>query len=444
MRILRNRLIGTITMKRRLILDLQIQPLPTYWQRLANNDMTGGPLFVVTTRFLLTLLLFWPPARGAAQTDRSSLGTELPLSDFRPESQLRVPKTNVQQARFWAVDVHTHFLFRQRHNRQALADFVELMDRNRIAICCSMDGKLGPDLQQHRQFLWAEHEDRFLIFAHLDWQGDGKADAPANWACNRPGFALRTAERLRQAHAEGVAGLKIFKGLGLEYRDADGRLLRVDDPRWDPIWKTCGELGIPVLMHTADPAAFFLPIDATNERWEELSRRPEWSFYNHAQDDDYPDRDALLAARNRVVARHPKTNFIGAHLAESGEDLQRLGQWLDRYPNLYVDFASRINELGRQPYTSRDFLIDHADRVLFGTDGPWPEIRIRYYWRFLETRDQYFPYSEKDFPPQGFWQIYGVYLPDDVLSKIYFENAARIIPGVASRLRNLGVTPLAD
>jgi predicted TIM-barrel fold metal-dependent hydrolase len=232
---------------------------------------------------------------------------------------------------------------------------------------------------------------------------------------------------LEAAHANGACGLKIFKRLGLSYKNPNGSLIAIDDPRWDPIWAACGELKIPVIIHTADPAAFFLPIDRFNERWEELSRHPDWSFYGP----QFPPRIELLAARNRVIARHPKTTFIGAHMANNPEDLIIVSEWLDAYPNLYVEFASRISELGRQPYTSREFFLKHADRVLFGTDGPWPEERIRLYWRFLETFDENFPYSEKPFPPQGLWSIHGIGLPDDVLKKVYHENARRIIPGLS-------------
>lgn len=362
-------------------------------------------------------------------------GRELLLRNFRPKTLLKGNATPHATAEVWAVDAHTHFLFRDRHNRAALEDFVRLMDRQQIAVCCSLDGRLGDGLAEHRQFLWRDHRDRFVIFAHLDWVGNGDPDQPATWACHRPGFAERVAEQLAAESAKGLGGLKCFKRFGLEYRNPDGSLVKIDDPRWDPIWRACGELGLPVLIHTADPLAFFQPIDRTNERWEELSRHPDWSFYNDQPGEDYPSYEALLAARNRVIERHPKTNFIAAHLGSSGHDLQAVASWLEAYPNLYVDPASRINELGRQPYSARAFLIEYADRVVFGTDGPWPEARLRYYWRFFQTRDEAFPYSEKEFPPQGFWQIYGVDLPLEVLQKIYSGNAARIIPGVAERLR---------
>lgn len=354
----------------------------------------------------------------------------LPLGEFRPRSQLVVPEHPRKHAAFPVVDVHTHFFHRMRHNAQALDDFVAMMDRNHIAVCVSLDGKLGSQLEDHMDFLWSKYRDRFVIFANVDWRGDGASDDPATWACHQPRFAEQTAEALRAAAARGVSGLKIFKQFGLELKNPDGSLIKIDDRRWDPIWKACGEIGIPVIIHTADPVAFFEPIDATNERYEELSRHPDWSYYGG----QYPERQSLLDARNRVIERHPNTQFIGAHIANYSENLSVVDAWLQKYPNLWIEPASRISELGRQPFTARDFLIRHADRLLFGTDGPWPEQRLRYYWRFFETRDEYFPYSEVEPPPQGLWNIYGVDLPEGVLKKLYHANASALIPGVAERV----------
>ncbi len=357
-------------------------------------------------------------------------GRNLLLENFRPKPLLHVPEHPLTQAKFPVVDVHTHFRHKFRGSAEALDEWVKLMDRNRLAMCVSLDGESGDAFDEHAKLLWTNYRDRFVIFANIDWQGAGKADEPATWDCNRPDFARRVATELARLKERGASGLKIFKQFGLEYKNADGSLIRIDDERFNPIWQACGELKLPVLIHVADPAAFFLPIDETNERWEELHRHLEWSFYGP----QFPKREDLLGALLRVVKAHPATTFISAHVASNAEDLATVGQWLEECPNLYIEIASRIAELGRQPVTARRFLTKYQDRVLFGTDGPWPEDRVRLYWRFLETEDENFPYSERPFPPQGFWNIYGINLPDEVLRKVYSGNAARIIPGVAERL----------
>ncbi|MDX1945929.1 MAG: amidohydrolase family protein [Pirellulaceae bacterium] len=360
-------------------------------------------------------------------------GRKLLLENFRPQPMLRVPRHELARAKFPVVDVHTHFRVKFRGGGEQLEEWVRLMDRNQVAVCVSLDGQWDDALDEHASFLWAKHQDRFAIFANIDWQGRGRADDPGSWDCQRPDFARRVAQQLAAAKERGACGLKIFKQFGLEYRNPDGSPIQIDDPRWDGIWRACGELGLPVLIHVADPAAFFLPIDERNERWEELHRRPDWSYHGP----QFPQREAVLADFLRVVERHPKTTFIGAHVAGNAEDLATVGEWLEKHPNLHVEIASRIAELGRQPYTARRFVIMYQDRILFGTDGPWPEERLRLYWRFLETEDENFPYSEKDFPPQGLWNIYGLHLPDDVLRKLYSENAARLLPSVAAKLARL-------
>lgn len=355
----------------------------------------------------------------------------LALDKFRPQSMLVVESTDITTASFPVVDVHSHFHYRFRQSKEQLDQFVRLMNRNNLAVCVSLDGRLGEQWEDHSEYLWEEHKQRFVIFVSLDWRGDGDLDDISTWDCHRPDFARRMAQQLAFAKAKGACGLKVFKQMGLDYKNPDGSLMKINDPRWDPIWEACGKLGLPVIIHTADPAAFFEPVDERNERWEELHRRPEWGFYG----EKFPSRQKLLEARNQVIGKHPNTIFIGAHMANNPENLAEVDEWLTRYPNLYVEFASRIGELGRQPYTARKFFIKRANRILFGTDGPWPETRVRLYWRFLETYDEYFPYSEKPFPPQGFWNIYGIGLPDEVLRKIYFENASRVIPGVKERLK---------
>jgi predicted TIM-barrel fold metal-dependent hydrolase len=419
--------------------------------RICFRTVTGRGAGPTPTGQLLALLLVatcslriatWPAQSSAAPPSEASStakgdsaasapSADLPLAEFRPEPQLRVKHTQLGHAKFPVVDCHSHFRIRLRHDPDALDAFVGLMDRNRIAVSVSLDGGLGTALDEHIAYLWTKYRQRFVIFANIDWQGSGQADKPETWDCHREDFAHRVVLQLEEAKRKGVSGLKIFKSLGLEIRNPDGSLVRIDDPRWYPIWEACGRLGLPVIMHTADPSAFFEPITPKNERYEELSRHPDWHF----PPDRYPSRAQLHEARNKIIADHPATTFIAAHMGNDAEDLEQTAAWLEKYPNMVVEFASRISELGRQPYTARDFLIKYQDRVLFGTDGPWPELRYSRYWRFLETRDEYFPYSEKEFPPQGFWQIYGVALPDEVLHKIYHRNAARIIPGVSERIR---------
>lgn len=358
----------------------------------------------------------------------SGLGTAGPEA---VRSQLKVLSTPVLRASFPVVDVHTHFFVKGKHNADLLRDYVSMMDRNQIAVCVSLDGTLLKRLEEHCDFLWTEYRDRFVVFANLDFQGEGREDRPETWRCNQSEFVRNSVEALRVAHDRGlISGIKFFKDFGLRYRNADGSLIAIDDPRWDPLWAVCGELGLPVIMHTADPGAFFEPIAPTNERFFELQVHPDWSFAAPG----FPTRAQLHEARNRVIERHPKTTFIAAHFGNDAEDLLELGGWLDRYPNMVIEFASRINELGRQPYTARRFFERYQDRILFGTDGPWPESRLRIYWRFLETLDEYFDYSEKHPPPQGHWRIYGIGLEPPILEKIYFSNAARIIPHVQEKV----------
>lgn len=346
------------------------------------------------------------------------------ISQYAPLPKLRVNQTLLGQAKFPVIDVHTHLGFRLQRDPQALAKYVDLMNRQNIAISVSLDARLGNEAV-HLKFL-RPHAGRVVAFAHIDFVGDGDRDQPATWACNQPGFVRLTCEQLKTAASNGICGLKFFKTFGLNIKRTDGTLHQIDDPMWFPIWETCGQLGLPIIMHTADPMAFFDPINPQNERFEELLRHPDWSFYG----DQFPSRESLLESRNRVIEKFPGTKFIGAHVANSSEDLTAVGQWLDRYPNLWVEIASRIGELGRQPFTTKTFIEKYQDRILFGTDGPWPEARLGYYWRFLETHDEYFPYSEKQPPPQGLWNIYGVDLSDAILEKVYFRNALEVIPGL--------------
>lgn len=349
------------------------------------------------------------------------------IADFDPASMLQVKQTPLTSAAHGVIDIHGHFGMRLKGNSESLQQYVDIMDRHNIRLSVSLDARLG-DEERHLDFL-QPFSDRFLVFCHIDFIGAGNSDDPATHACNGPDFVRKVCLQLASARKKGIVGLKFFKSFGLRYRNTDGSLIRIDDPRFDPIWKTCADLNMPVLIHTGDPAAFFEPINEKNERYEELLRHPDWSF--HGQ--DFPERNELLDARNNVIRKHPQTIFIGAHLGGNPEDLAAVADWLQRLPNFYVEFSSRIAELGRQPFTAREFFLQYQDRILFGTDGPWPEERLTYYWRFLETHDEYFRYSEKRPPPQGLWRIYGLKLPDDVLKKVYFENAVKLLPAAKAK-----------
>jgi predicted TIM-barrel fold metal-dependent hydrolase len=226
-----------------------------------------------------------------------------------------------------------------------------------------------------------------------------------------------------------------LKTLGLYLREqiTTGPLVAIDDRRFDPMWEACAANSMPVAMHIADPEAFFLPIDRYNERFEELDNHPSWSFYGR----DFPPNKALLEARDRVLARHPKTTFVTLHVGNNAENLGYVGECLDRYPNMFVETAARIGELGRQPRTSRRFIDRYQDRVLFGTDAVphgtetpqqiFGEALYEIYFRFLETEDEYFDYAPAPVPPQGRWRIYGLGLPEPILRKVYHDNAARLL-----------------
>jgi predicted TIM-barrel fold metal-dependent hydrolase len=343
--------------------------------------------------------------------------TELYLSDYRPRSQLAVKTTEVKRPRFPVIDAHNHLgqLFGGGWDERPLAELLDRLDRAGVERYVDLDGGWGEEmLHQHLDHFKAAAPERFQIFGGVDWSA---------WADHGSHFGDWAAERLRTQAAAGAQGLKIWKPFGLHVRDHLGQLVAVDDPRLDPLWAVAGELGLPVMIHVADPVAFFDPLDSTNERWEELHGHPNWHFPSPP----YPSFQAILDGLAALVSRHPATTFIGAHVGCYAENLAWVSQLLAACSNFYVDISARISELGRQPYSARRFIIEHADRVLFGTDaGPDLET-YRIYYRFLETDDEYFHYGPGQVPGQGRWRIYGLHLPDDVLEKIYSLNARRVL-----------------
>ena len=354
----------------------------------------------------------------------SAPGGTLALKDFEPRSMLVVPQTKVERAKYPVVDVHVHPAGRVNRlggvpTGEAMrisatpAELLPLMERRNIRTLVNLTGGVGSGLAETVRTFQQPHPDRFVMFTE-----------PSYERIVEPGYAKWQADELARAKQAGAKGLKILKVLGLFLREqvTTGPLVKIDDPRYDAMWDACGALGIPVAIHISDPTAFFLPIDRFNERYEELHRHPDWSFHGK----DYPSDADLLAARDRVLARHPKTTFIGLHVAHSSENLAAASAALDRFPNLHVEIAARIGELGRQPRSSQKFFDKYQDRILFGTDGPRDEL-YPIYFRFLETEDEYFEYSHGAIPTQGRYRIYGLGLSDQILKKVYSENAVRLL-----------------
>jgi predicted TIM-barrel fold metal-dependent hydrolase len=349
---------------------------------------------------------------------------DLRLTEFRPRPSLRVPVHQVRLPRFPVVDAHNHLgpLFGGDWSTRPPADLIATLDESGVEMIVDLDGDQGDALSAEIERWQAAYPNRVAVFAGLDYDG---------WAAD-PAFGDTEAARLRDSAARGARGLKVWKLLGLRARDPDGRLVAIDDPRLDPLWAVAAELELSVIIHIADPIAFFEPLDPANERWEELHAHPDWHFWPTRPPGDpdapgFPPFDELLAAFGRLVGRHPRTTFVGAHVGCAAEDLALVGRLLDEHPNLNVDIAARLGELGRQPYSTRAFFLRHADRILFGVDmAPDPEI-YRIHYRFLETSDESFDYGTEPVPGQGRWQIHGIGLPDDILRKVYRDNARRIL-----------------
>jgi predicted TIM-barrel fold metal-dependent hydrolase len=287
------------------------------------------------------------------------------------------------------------------------------MDAAGVQTVVNLDSGWDVRLEETLAALDNAHPGRFLTYALINFDGIDESD-----------WTERELKRLEAGFRAGAKGLKIHKTPGLGHRYKDGRLVAVDDPKIDPLWELCGKYKRPVMIHTADPGPFFTPLDSKNERWHELNDHPNRLFHGK----DYPPRAELHAQRLRVIARHPNTTFLCAHLANDGEDLATVADWLDHHPNMYVDIDARISELGRQPYSARRFLIKYQDRVLFGTDTTPSRDAYRLYFRFLETDDEYFDPAGGQHR-QGFWMIYGIFLPDDVLARLYNGNAKKLLFG---------------
>jgi predicted TIM-barrel fold metal-dependent hydrolase len=383
--------------------------------------------------------LMMPPVESAAGAPaamrESAQSAGLPLEDFQPASMLQVAVTRVERPRFPVIDIHTHLSRSGRagaggEDAQAVtvlappSEVLAVMDRKGVQLMVNLTGGRGSGLDQTVRDFQRAHPGRFLVFTEPWWS-----------RAHEPTYPQFQADEIGRAARAGARGVKVLKTLGLYLRDGGttGKLVAIDDRRFDPMWEACAALNLPVAIHIADPVAFFRPTDRFNERYEELHHHPDWSFHGR----DFPSFDELLEARNRVFARHPRTTWIALHVGHHAEDLAEVARSLDRFPNMHVELGARIGELGRQPRTARRFFDRYQDRIMFGTDAVphgtqtpqqvFGDELYEIYYRFLETEDEYFDYAPAPVPPQGRWRIYGLGLPEPVLKKLYHDNAARLL-----------------
>jgi len=356
--------------------------------------------------YVLALLIF------ISSTCCSQTALRMDFENYNPISTLVVPQHKLTKAKFPFIDVHNH---QEEMPDMDLSTLTGEMDKMNMKVMVNLSGSNGETLKRSIRNIRDHFPNRFIVFANIDWNGVGQQ-----------GWGEKAAKQLEEDVRNGANGLKIFKDLGFSVRDIRGKRVTVDDTRLDPIWEKAGELKIPVLIHTADPKSFWDPMDANNERWLELATHP----YRKRSSTDPAPWDTLIAEQHRMFMKHPHTTFIAAHFGWYANNLTELGELLDEMPNVNVEFGAVIAELGRQPRMAREFFTKYQDRILFGKDSWVPE-EYTTYFRVLETEDEYFPYHKKY---HAFWAMYGMGLPDEILRKVYYKNALRIIPNIDKKL----------
>jgi len=340
------------------------------------------------------------------------IAQDLTFEEYNPISTLVIPGKIIKKAKFPFIDVHGH---QYRMATQDLSELIVAMDTLNEAIMVNLSGRSGENLTNALKNVEDHYPNRFVVFANIDFEGVGSE-----------GWTEKTVNQFEQDIKSGARGLKVYKSLGMYNKDSDGNRLAIDDPRLDPIWDKCAELNVPVLIHSADPKSFWDDFDIDNERWLELKTHPR----RKRSDSDPAPWEQIIEEQHRMFKKHPKTTFINAHMGWYANDLGKLGKLLDEMPNMNVGIGAIIAELGRQPRFAKDFFIKYQDRILFGKDSWVPE-EFPTYFRVLESADEYFPYHKKY---HAFWPMYGLDLPDEVLKKVYYKNALRIVPGLDKSL----------
>jgi predicted TIM-barrel fold metal-dependent hydrolase len=337
-----------------------------------------------------------------------SKAQDLSFEEYNPKSTLVIPGEIIKRAKFPFIDVHGH---QYKMATQDLSSVVQAMDTLNMQTMVNLSGGSAENLKFAIKNAQTNFPGRFVVFCNVDFEGAGGK-----------GWIEKTVIQLEDDVNAGAVGLKVYKSLGLRNKDVDGKRLAIDDTRLDPIWEKCGELGIPVLIHSADPKPFWDNFDGDNERWLELKTRP-----NRKRGVDNPAPwEQIIKEQHNMFKKHKNTTFINAHMGWFANDLAHLGELLDEMPNMNVGIGAIIAELGRQPRFAKAFFEKYQDRILFGKDSWQPE-EFPTYFRVLESDDEYFPYHKKY---HAFWFMYGLDLSDEVLKKVYYKNALRIVPGI--------------
>jgi predicted TIM-barrel fold metal-dependent hydrolase len=353
---------------------------------------------------LLTLLL---TTFASAQEKSDTL--KMDWEAYDPPSTLVVPENPISHAKFPFVDVHSHHW---RMAEQDLDLLIRQMDTMNMQVVVNLSGRGGERLKAMADNIKKYgHEDRIILFTNIELR-----------SIDAPDWTEETIKQIEYDHRNGARGLKIYKSQGMTNQDSSGNRIAIDDPRIDLIWAKCGELGMPVLIHSADPKPFWQPHDENNERWLELKTHPR----RKRSADDPASWETIIGEQHHIIKKHPNTKFIAAHMGWYPNDLQKLGELLDEMPNMYVEIGAVIAELGRQPRMANRFFKKYQDRVLFGKDSYKPE-EYPTYFRVLESDDEYFPYYKRY---HAFWKMYGLDLPDEVLEKLYYKNALKLIKGI--------------
>jgi len=354
-----------------------------------------------------------------------SCAQNMDMETYNPRSTLVVKEHLITKAKYPFIDVHNH---QWEMPDQDLKPLLSDMSSLNMVVMVNLSGRsfdifhddYGGNVMQNagvekldRSLLNVKNnaKGRILVFTNIDFSG-----------IDNPSWTKTAVEQLEKDVKQGAAGLKVYKDLGLEVKDKNGKRITVDDPRLDPIWEKCGELHIPVLIHTGEPSPFFDKMDNTNERWLELKLHPDRA----RPSSKYPSWKKVMDEQHHIFSEHRNTIFIAAHFGWLANNLDALGAMLDTLPNVYTEFAAVLEEIGRQPKRARSFFLKYQDRILFGKDT-WSVPEYGFYFRMLETDDEYFPPLRKY---HAFWYMYGLGLPDDVLKKVYYKNALKIFPQI--------------